>query len=133
MRDLMQATIAIVIVCALLFLTSSQMQSSGNKGSKDSITVYNWGEYIDPDLIDRFEKETGIKVVYETFDSNEAMMTKVQQGGSAYDVAMPSEYAIEKMKEDGLLIPLDKSKLPNLKNIDPYFLDLPFVTISPLI
>ncbi len=126
MRDLMQATIAIVIVCALLFVAATQMQSAGNQGSKDTITVYNWGEYIDPDLIDQFEEETGIKVVYETFDSNEAMMTKIQQGGSAYDIAVPSEYAIEMMKEDDLLIPLDHSLLPELKNIDPYFLDLPF-------
>ncbi len=54
------------------------------------------------------------------------MMTKVQQGGSAYDIAVPSEYTIETMKEEDLLIPIDHSKLPNLKNIDPYFLDLAF-------
>lgn len=126
MRELVQAAIAIVITCALLFVAADQMQSASNKGSKDSITVFNWGEYIDPDIIKQFEKETGIKVIYETFDSNEAMLTKIQQGGSAYDVAAPSEYTIEMMKEQNLLIPLDHSKLPNLKNIDPYFLDLPF-------
>ena len=126
MRDLVQATIAIVVVCALLFVAANQMQSASNKGSKDTLTVFNWGEYIDPDLITQFEKETGIKVVYETFDSNEAMMTKVQQGGSAYDIAVPSEYTIEMMKEEELLIPLDQTKIPNLQNIDPYFLDLAF-------
>jgi spermidine/putrescine transport system substrate-binding protein len=126
MRDLVQATIAIVVVCALLFVATTQMNSANGGGSKNTLTVYNWGEYIDPELIDQFEKETGIKVVYETFDSNEAMMTKVQQGGSAYDIAVPSEYAIEMMKEDNLLVELDHSKLPNLKYIDPYFLDLPF-------
>jgi spermidine/putrescine transport system substrate-binding protein len=126
MRDLVQATIAIVVVCALLFVATTQMNSANGGGSKNTLTVYNWGEYIDPELIDQFEKETGIKVVYETFDSNEAMMTKVQQGGSAYDIAVPSEYAIEMMKEDNLLVELDHSKLPNLQNIDPYFLDLPF-------
>ena len=126
MRDLAQAAIAIIIVCALLFLGISQMNSAGSNGSSNTLTVYNWGEYIDPDLIDRFEDETGIKVVYETFDSNEAMITKIQQGGSAYDIAVPSEYAIEMMKEDDLLIPLNKELLPNLTNIDSYFLDLPF-------
>ena len=85
------------------------------------MTVYNWGDYIDPELIKQFEKETGIKVVYETFDSNEAMMTKIEQGGTAYDIAVPSEYTIEKMTEEDLLIPIDHSKLPNLKNIDPTF------------
>jgi len=77
-------------------------------------------------LIDQFEEETGYRVVYETFDSNEAMMTKIEQGGTAYDIAVPSEYAIEKMKENDLLLPIDHSLLPNLENIDPYFLDLSF-------
>ncbi|MEK4228565.1 ABC transporter substrate-binding protein [Solibacillus sp. FSL H8-0538] len=126
MRELIQATIAIVIACALLFVVADQMQSTGSKGSANTLTVFNWGEYIDPELIDKFEEETGIKVTYETFDSNEAMMTKVQQGGSAYDIAVPSEYTVESMKEDDLLIPLDLSKVPNLNNIDPYFLDLAF-------
>jgi spermidine/putrescine transport system substrate-binding protein len=76
--------------------------------------------------VDKFEQETGIKVIYETFDSNEAMMTKIEQGGTAYDIAVPSEYAIEKMKEEDLLLPVDHSKIPNLKYIDPRFMDLPF-------
>ena len=52
-------------------------------------------------FLKQFEEETGIKVIYETFDSNEAMMTKIEQGGTTYDIAVPSEYAIEKMNEDG--------------------------------
>ena len=55
MRELVQATAAIVIVCALLFFTVDRMQSAGSAGSKDTLTVYNWGEYIDPELIDKFE------------------------------------------------------------------------------
>ncbi|HWL12779.1 MAG TPA: ABC transporter substrate-binding protein [Ureibacillus sp.] len=126
MKSLVQATVAILVVCALLFFAADRLESAGSAGSKDTITVYNWGEYIDPDLIDQFTEETGIKVIYETFDSNEAMMTKVEQGGSAYDVAVPSEYMVEMMKEKDLLLPIDHSKLPNLQNIDPYFLDLAF-------
>ncbi|WP_107837799.1 ABC transporter substrate-binding protein [Metasolibacillus meyeri] len=126
MKQLLQATIAIVITCALLFLAASQLQVKGGKGGTDTLTVFNWGEYIDPDLIKDFEKETGIHVIYETFDSNEAMLTKIQQGGSAYDVAAPSEYTVEMMKEKDLLIPLDHTKIPNIQNIDPYFLDLTF-------
>lgn len=126
MRDLVQATVGIIIVCALLFVAVDQMQSAGSKGSKDSLTIYNWGEYIDPALIDKFEEETGINVTYETFDSNEAMLTKIQQGGSAYDIAVPSEYTIESMKEENLLIPIDHDLIPNLKNINSDFLDLPF-------
>lgn len=126
MKSLIQASVAIVAVCLILFFVADQLESSGSEGSKDTLTVYNWGDYIDMDLIKEFEKESGIKVIYETFDSNEAMMTKIKQGGSSYDIAVPSEYAIEMMKEENLLIPIDHSKIPNLKNIDPYYLDLPF-------
>ena len=126
MKQLLRAAIAIIIACLLLFFASRSLESAGTKGSKDTLTVYNWGEYIDPELIDAFEEETGIHVIYETFDSNEAMYTKVQQGGSSYDTAVPSEYMIETMIEDDMLIELDQSLLPNMANIDPYFLDLPF-------
>jgi len=126
MKQLIQATIAILVVSALLFYAADALSAGGGKSGKDTLTIFNWGEYIDPDLLKQFEKETGIHVIYETFDSNEAMMTKIQQGGTAYDIAVPSEYMIEKMKEENLLVPLDKTKIPNFKNIDPYFLDLPF-------
>lgn len=126
MKSIVQASLAIIIVCALLFYGVSVLEKSSTASGGGSITVYNWGEYIDPELVQQFEDENNINVVYETFDSNEAMMTKIDQGGTSYDVAMPSEYAIEKMKEDDLLIPIDHSKIPNLENIDPYFLDLAF-------
>lgn len=103
------------------YLNASSGYSSGN-----TLNVYNWGDYIDPDLIKKFEEETGMKVIYQTFDSNEAMMTKIEQGGTAYDITVPSEYAISKMQEEDLLLPLDHSKIPNLKYIDPRFMDLSF-------
>lgn len=126
MKTIIQATIAIIVACIVLMFVAQQLESTSSKGSKDTITVYNWGDYIDPDLIKQFTEETGIKVIYETYDSNEAMMTKIQQGGSAYDIAVPSEYTIEMMLEEDLLLPIDHSKIPNLKYIDPYYLDLPF-------
>lgn len=126
MKGILRGAVVIVIISAILLLINSKLNESGGAASKDSITVYNWGEYIDTDLITQFEKETGIKVTYETFDSNEGMMGKIEQGGTSYDITMPSEYMIEMMKEKDLLLPLDYSKIPNIKNIDPYFLDLPF-------
>ena len=126
MKSLIQATIAIIVVCALLFFVADRLETAGSSGSSDTLTVYNWGEYIDPDLLDQFTEETGIKVIYETFDSNEAMMTKIEQGGSAYDIAVPSEYTIEMMVEKDMLLPIDHSKIPNITNIDPYYLDLSF-------
>ena len=77
--------------------------------------MYITGEYIDPDLIKKFEKETGIQVVYETFDSNEAMEAKIKNGGTHYDVAFPSEYTVQKLKREHLLEPLDHQKIPNIK------------------
>ncbi|WP_053364992.1 ABC transporter substrate-binding protein [Bacillus sp. FJAT-27245] len=126
MKQLMRLFISIVLASALLLGIISKLNATKGYSGGNTLTIYNWGDYIDPDLIKRFEKETGISVVYETFDSNEAMMTKIKQGGTAYDIAVPSEYMIDKMREEDLLIPLDHSKLPNLKNIDQRFMDLAF-------
>ena len=127
MKEITRSVIAIILVCIALFFVNDYLNKSSGNASNDTITIYNWGEYIDPDLLTQFEEETGYQVMYETFDSNEAMMTKIEQGGTSYDIAVPSEYMIEMMKEKDLLLPLDHSKIPNLKNIDPYFLDLPLI------
>lgn len=126
MSKLIRAFSLIFIVSFGLMYFVTQMNSSQGFSSGNTLSVYNWGEYIDPDLIKKFEDETGIKVIYETFDSNEAMMTKIAQGGNAYDISIPSEYAISKMKEEGMLIPLDHEKLPNMQYIDERFMDLSF-------
>ncbi len=108
-----------VIVAALIF--------SGCGGEKqETLNVFNWGEYIDEDLISKFEEETGIKVNYETFSTNEDMYVKVKSGGSSYDVLIPSDYMIEKMVKEDLLQELDFSKIPNIINISPMFQDLVF-------
>lgn len=126
MRKLTQALIAIAVACLAIGFGLYKLNHARGYAGADTLTVYNWGDYIDPNVIKQFEKKTGIKVILETFDSNEAMLTKIQQGGTTYDIAVPSEYMIDKMKEEKLLIPLDKKKLPNLKNIDSRFMDLPF-------
>ena len=126
MKKLLQAFVPILIVSIVLLFVISSLNSSQGYSSKNKLTIYNWGDYIDADLIEQFEKEAGITVVYETFDSNEAMMTKIEQGGTAYDVAVQSEYMIDKMIQEDLLLPLDHEKLSNLNNIDDRFMDLPF-------
>ncbi|MCC3376176.1 PotD/PotF family extracellular solute-binding protein [Cohnella sp. REN36] len=126
MKELVRLFLAVLVVAfGLMYAVSALNKSQGYSGA-NTLTVYNWGDYIDPALISEFEKETGIKVIYQTFDSNEAMMTKIAQGGTTFDVSIPSEYAISKMKADNLLLPLDHAKLPNLKYIDPRYLDLDF-------
>ena len=84
----------------------------------------NWSEYIDPTVLDDFSKQTGIKVVYTTYDSNEALYAKMKltQGGGC-DVVVPSTYFISKMAKEGLLVPLDKTKIANFANLDPALLN----------
>ena len=86
----------IVVSCLVLFGIRKNFETAA-AGDPQTIIVYNWGDYIDPELITQFEQETGYKVIYETFDSNEAMLTKIKQGGTNYDIAIPSEYTIHKM------------------------------------
>lgn len=126
MKQLVRALIIVFVVSfGLLYIVNRLNTAQGYTGD-NTLTVYNWGDYIDMDILDQFEEETGIKVIYETFDSNEAMLTKIQQGGTSYDIAVPSEYAIEKMEEEDLLLPIDHVKIPNLQYIDSRFLDLSF-------
>ena len=87
----------------------------------ETISVYNWGDYIDSDVIDIFEAETGIRVIYETFETNEDMYAKIAMGGSSYDVIVPSDYMIERMIQEELLQPINWNNVPNVKNIDPRF------------
>lgn len=126
MKQLVRMFVLVFVVSLLLLSWTNYLNTSEGYSGENTLTIYNWGDYIDPDLIDKFEQETGLKVIYQTFDSNEAMMTKISQGGTTFDLAIPSEYAIEKMKEENLLIPIDHSKLPNLTYIDPRFMDLDF-------
>lgn len=126
MKELTRALIAVMAVSFGLLYLVHVLNTSAGYGGGNTVTVFNWGDYIDEELIARFEAETGYKVVYETFDSNEAMMTKVAQGGTSYDVAVPSEYAVARMVEEDLLLPLDHGQLPNLVHIDERFLDMSF-------
>lgn len=91
---------------------------SGCGGSgKPTLKVYSWGEYIDTSLIPQFEKEYDCKVVYETFDSNESMYTKLQSG-ETYDVLVPSDYMIERLIKEDALQPIDWSLVPNASGLD---------------
>ncbi|MDO3410053.1 ABC transporter substrate-binding protein [Saccharibacillus sp. CPCC 101409] len=126
MKSMSRVLILILAVSFALMFLANRLNSSQGYTSGNTLTIYNWGDYIDPELLDRFQEETGITVIYQTFDSNEAMLTKIEQGGTTFDVAVPSDYAIEKMREEDLLIPLDHDKIPNMANIDPKFLNLSF-------
>ena len=97
-----------LLLCGILTATAlTGCGSSSAGGENGEVIVYNWGEYIDPDTITMFEKETGIKVVYDEFETNEIMYPKVEAGSSAYDVVCPSDYMPRKTS-----VPSIMSRLP---------------------
>ena len=92
----------------------------GPKAAKDqTLKIYNWSDYIDPELLKEFTAETGIKVVYDTFDSNEVLETKVLTGGTGYDIVAPSNHNLPRYITAKAIQPLDFAKLPNRKNLWP--------------
>lgn len=100
--------------------------NSGNSGSSDGgeLYVYNWGEYIDEDTIAQFEEETGIKVIYDLFETNEEMYPVIEAGAVNYDVVCPSDYMIQKMRENDLLAEINFDNVPNVSQIDSTYMDM---------
>jgi putrescine transport system substrate-binding protein len=109
----MKKTLALSLGALLLTSTAALAQE------EKVLNVYNWSDYIAEDTIPKFEAETGIKVNYDVFDSNELVEAKLLAGSSGYDVVVPSGFFLERQVAAGLFLPLDKSKLPNLSNMDP--------------
>jgi len=102
-----------------LGLAASAGRAQAPQSEDKVLNIYNWSDYIAEDTIRNFEKETGIKVRYDNFDSNEILHAKLVAGGSGYDIVVPSSYWASIQLQGGLLARLDKSRLPNLKNVDP--------------
>lgn len=91
--------------------------------STGSLKVYNWGEYMDPQVLELFEKETGISVTYDEYETNESMYPIIAKGAADYDLICPSDYMIQKMSDEGLLEPINWSRIPNAKNIDDQYFE----------
>lgn len=92
----------------------------------DELHVYNWTEYIDPKVYEDFEKEFGIKVIEDTFSSNEELLAKLQAGATGYDLIVPSDYMVDIMIKEGLLAELDHENIPNLSNLSKTFSNPPY-------
>ncbi|WP_085024990.1 polyamine ABC transporter substrate-binding protein [Ensifer aridi] len=114
MSKLIVATLAAALLAGAATLASAQERV---------VNVYNWSDYIDDSILEDFTKETGIKVVYDVFDSNEILETKLLAGGSGYDVVVPTAYFLQRQIAAGVFQKLDKSKLPNLKNMWDVIMD----------
>jgi len=117
-RRVIPAAMILVIVAGGFFYSAKNRSSASNQ-----VIVYNWGEYIDPEVLDMFEEETGITVVYEEFETNESMFPKVQAGAVSYDLVCPSDYMIQRMIENNLLAEINFDNIPNLKNIGEQYLE----------
>ncbi len=108
---------------AVVFAAALAAAISGGCGpSVPKLNVYMWSDYIDPDIVQKFEDENGCEVVISIFDSNESMYAKLKAGGTGYDVILPSSYMAKVMNDEKMIETLDLSKLPNVKNINSEYM-----------
>ncbi len=90
------------------------------------LNIFNWSDYVAPETLPNFEREFGVRVQYDTYEDNEALLAKLQSGATGYDIVVPTGYMVEIMVNLGLLRPLEHGNIPNLKNVSPQFLDPPY-------
>ena len=128
MKSLLKHAAAVAALSVLLSACGKSRQAATDEpaapaaapaGTEQVVNVYNWSDYIDPEVIQGFEQATGIKVRYDVFDSNEVLETKLLTGNSGYDVVVPSAYFLQRQVQAGVFARLDKSKQPGLGNLDP--------------
>lgn len=112
MKKIITILLALILSVATLTACGS---SESDKSSNGEVVVYNWGEYIDPEVLTQFTEETGIKVIYDEFETNEIMFPKIEAGASSYDVVCPSDYMIQKMIQNDLLMELNFDNIPLAK------------------
>jgi spermidine/putrescine transport system substrate-binding protein len=105
--------------------SSSSESGAPASGLDKELSVFNWADYIDEEVLANYEKEYGVDIIYDTFASNEDLIAKLQAGATGYDVIFPSGQGVAQVIQLGLVSKLDHSNIPNLKNIDPKFLDSP--------
>ncbi len=115
---------AVFVILAMLIAACGGGQKPAVKSTE--LNLYAWSEYIPQAMLDNFTAETGIKVNYDTYSSNEELQAKLQAGASGYDVIVPSDYMITILKKQNLLEKLDLSQIPNIKNIDERFRKLEY-------
>lgn len=113
-------------IISTILLTSSLFVGCGSTDPSKVINVFNCGDYINEDLIDKFEEETGYKIVYSTYDTNEIMYSKVKAGSTKYDLVFPSDYMVEKMISEGLAEKINFDNIPNYKYIDDKYKNLSY-------
>jgi len=116
----------ITIFVSFIFLALASCGGGSEGGLAQELHLYNWSEYIDPDVFDAFEAEYGVKVIEDTFSSNEELLAKIQAGAAGYDLIVPSDYMVEIMIEEDLLAKINQDNIPNLANLSELFADPPY-------
>lgn len=111
-----------------LAFTSLLLTSCSSGEPKEKLYFYNWGDYIDEDLVSQFEEEYNVDVISEYFTSNEDMYQKLKNGGSSYDVIIPSDYMIEKLINEDMLEPINFANVPNSTFVEPYLQNVQYDT-----
>ena len=112
-----------LVFAVLLSLALTFTLAGCQGGGKEVVHIYNWGEYIDESIFKEFEAQTGIKVVYQTYESNEVLYAKLKGGGANYDVIFPSDYMASRMISEGMLEKLNFDNMPNISKIDETYLN----------
>jgi spermidine/putrescine transport system substrate-binding protein len=111
----MKKALSLLLAIAMVFALSA---CGGSKAENGEVNVYNWGEYIDEDLLEQFQQETGIKVNYSVYSDNESMYSTLKGGSADYDVIIPSDYMISRLISEDMLEKIDFDNVPNYANID---------------
>lgn len=116
-----------LLVVLMVFGIVPLFSSASFAGEEKVLNLYNWSEYMPDAILKKFRKETGIKVNYSTFDSNETMYAKLKAlQGKGYDLVVPSTYFVNRMRNEGMLLKLDKTRVSNFGNLDPKLLNQPY-------
>lgn len=115
-----------MVVSSIVALSLLIPVSSAFAQTRGVVNIYSWADYVDEDVIRDFEKEFGIRVNYDTYSNNEELHAKLLGGATGYDVIFPSDYMVEVLIEEDLLLPIDPEAIPNVVNIDPRFTNLPY-------
>ena len=119
--------VALLLALSLVLAACSSAPASTETTSEAAlapaaeIVMYNWTDYMNPDILSQFEQETGIRVIEDYFSSNEEMIAKLQGGATGYSLVIPSDYAVAILKEQGLITPLNHSEISNLANLNERF------------
>ncbi len=133
----MKKTVKLFCIILSFAMTLTVFCSCGNNNSENlplsgvTLKVFNWGDYIDENVLTIFEDETGAKVEYILYDSNDAMYERITKSNESFDVCIPSDYMIEKMISEDLLYEIDYNNVPNAKNIEESFRKAPFDAFDP--